>query len=112
MKRNEIRINYPAPNEFGNSITVDPSNHEVVATFFGEQHGVRLVKRGRNDPHICFEILSEDDGHWYVSCGGSYASSYWMPGLLKVMRFAQKWMKRNCLDDVGKNGHWWGYKAR
>lgn len=109
--KNDIKVNWPADNMFGNAITVDPSNSRVVATFFGELHGVRLVQRGLGDNHICFEILSEDDGHWFVSgCCGT--SSYWMPGLIKVLRHAQKWMRENCIADIDKNGHCWGYKAK
>ena len=93
----DIRINQPAENMFGNKISVDPSDREVVITFFGELHGVRLVERGKNDPHICFEILAEDDGHWFASDGS--ASSYWMPGLIKVLRAANQWMVKNCEKD-------------
>ena len=70
----DIRINQPAENMFGNKISVDPSDREVVITFFGELHGVRLVERGKNDPHICFEILAEDDGHWFASDGSASSS--------------------------------------
>lgn len=109
MRKNEIRTNWPADNLFGNQITVDPPTSKVVITFFGEQHGVRLVWRGMNDPHIIFEILSEDDGHWYPS-GGS-ASSSWLPGLIKVMRVANKWMINNCEPDM-YNGRQYGWKDK
>ncbi len=110
MKK-EIKINQPADNMFGNPISIDPSRNKVVVTFFDEQHGVRLVERGPGDNHICFEILSEDDGHWFVSSGNG-ASSFWMPGLIKVLRYAQKWMKENCIADIDGNGNCWGYKAK
>ena len=107
MKR--IRINQPAPNLFGNEISVEPSERRVVVTFFGELHGVRLVWRGPKDPHICFEILSEDDGHWFYSNGS--ASTSWLPLLIKVLKYANQWMIKNCEPDI-VHGIQFGWKDK
>ena len=51
--------------------------------FKGEQFGVRLIPRDRNDPHICIQLLSEDDEHWYMF--GHRFSSYWIDDLIEQL---------------------------
>ena len=91
--------------------TVDRSHYKEIITFYGEQKAIRLVWRGDRDSHICFEVLSEDDGHWFLmnQGGGSSSSSYWVPDLRKVLLAAEKWMKKNANPDICNN-HQYGYK--
>ena len=86
--------------------SIDDSKTPTIAIFLGDCCGVRLVWRGQNDPHVCFEILGEDDGHWFLK--QSYSSSYWMPDLMKALKAAEKWMKANCKPDI-HNGYQYGY---
>ncbi len=74
--------------------------------FWGDCHAVRLVYRGPNDSHICFEIMTHDDGHWFVS--HFHASSSWMPSLIELLSTAHKWMVDNAIPDI-HNGHQFGY---
>ena len=90
-------------------LTVSPDEHEsiddsktpTIALFLGDCCGVRLVQRGENDKHVCFEILSEDDGHWFLK--QSYSSSYWLPDLMEALKAAEEWMKANCEPDMYKH---------
>lgn len=34
--------------------------------FKGNCKGIRLTRRGENDPHIMVSILTEDDENWFV----------------------------------------------
>jgi hypothetical protein len=97
----------PRPNE-GEMICVDPANTAIVMGFWGTCHAVRLVHRGKNDTHICFEIMTEDDGHWFIS--GGNASSAWLPELIELLTAADKWMREHSTPDM-YNGHQLGYNA-
>ena len=98
-------------------LTVSPDEHEsiddsktpTIAIFLGDCCGVRLVWRGQNDPHVCFEILGEDDGHWFIK--HDYSSSYWLPDLMKALKTAEKWMKANCKPHI-YSGHQYGYDGK
>lgn len=70
---------------------------KTVALFLGNCHGVRLVHRRKDDTHIIYEILCEDDGHWFVSDGGG--SSYWLSELIELLQYVHKWMKENLVKD-------------
>ena len=88
--------------------SIDDSHTPTVAMFLGECCGVRLVWRGEKDPHVCFEILGEDDGHWFAKQG--FSSSYWMPDLIEVVAAANDWMTKNLTPDLYK-GVQFGYKV-
>ena len=60
----------------------------VNLEFKGEQFGVRLVQRGPNDPHACFELLTEDDEFWSVT--GVGASTVWLDDLIEQLQEAKK----------------------
>jgi hypothetical protein len=89
-----------------NHESIDDSETPTIAIFLGDCCGIRLVWRMENDPHVCFEILGEDDGHWFIKSDSS--SSYWMPDLMKALKAAEKWMKANCKPHI-HNGHQCGY---
>ena len=72
--------------------------------FKGRCMGVRLVPRDANDPHVCFELLTEDDGFWLS--GVSCPSSYWLPDLIQVLSKARTWMNKNCV----KTEYGWDFK--
>ena len=74
----------------------DQSDYEHI--ILGHQFGIGLRMRGRNDPHVCFHILSEDDGHWFVNEGG--ASTSWFSDLTSVIERAVTWCTTNCDADV------------
>lgn len=74
--------------------------------FKGRCMGVRLVPRSLDDPHVCFDLLTEDDDKWL---GGIQSpSSFWLPDLQKVLRKAAAWMRKNCVESVYK-GETFGY---
>ena len=71
----------------------------------GKCHGVLLTRRGTNDPHVCMQIITEDDENWFVS--DSSFSSFWLPNFMTVLREAQDWINQNCdLTDEG-----WSFKS-
>lgn len=65
--------------------------------FKGEQFGIRLEPRGENDPHICFQIISEDDEHWFEHKGSS--SSAWITDLIEQLKIVKNYMKNNYKKD-------------
>ena len=91
-------IGHVDPDQF----LLDDELKRCEVLFLGGCRGVGLYKRGGDaDPHVCFLVLSEDDGHWFVSEHG--ASSYWLPDLVSQLHLADKWMAENCI--AGR----WGY---
>lgn len=103
------RIRIRLTNTLTNHESIDDSKTPTIALFLGDCSGIRLVWRMENDPHVCFEVLSEDDGHWFIRSDSS--SSYWMPDLMKALKAAEKWMKANCKPDM-YGRYQYGYKAR
>ena len=74
--------------------------------FLGECCGVGLSKRGgEKDPDVCFTILVEDDGHWFITRSGQ-TSMYWWSDLRRQMDLAEAWLKTNA------EVHPWGWKFR
>ena len=68
--------------------------------FLGKCHGVILTHRGEDDPHVCVQIITEDDETWFIS--DSDFSSHWLPELMSILQEAQDWMEKHCeKDDCG-----------
>lgn len=72
--------------------------------FLGGCNGIGLTKRGPDDPHVCFTILTEDDENWFVDSGG--ASSFWLKDLQTVLAEAMDWIEKNCDPDIPTNDSW------
>ena len=69
MKKSKIRTSL---NE--EEYLVDIKMGEAI--FLGELVGIMLTKRDRNDPHVMFQIMIEDDGGWFpYDQSGSSSSS-------------------------------------
>jgi hypothetical protein len=82
--------------------------------FLGQQVGIGLNRRGGErcgavDPHVCFTILTEANGNWFVSCG--MRSSYWFKDLTSVTAEAIAWCTANCEPDV-VDGKTWGWRFK
>lgn len=71
--------------------------------------GIALRARGRIDRHICFEIISEDDGHWFPASGEG-TSSYWIDAFIATLTAAREWCEQNALPDVNEDGIQYGWK--
>lgn len=97
----------PDESTFGNKVTIEKCQTKEVITFYGGCHALRLCYRGITDSHICYEILTEDDGNWFLSRNG--ASSFWLPEMLELFKTADKWLKTNAEPDL-YNGVQYGYK--
>jgi len=70
------------------------------------QFGVRFVPRGPGDPHVCVQVISEDDGNWTTS--GDSFSSFWIDDLICALQAA-----RNQLDFYAiwqRDGFGWKFK--
>ena len=77
--------------------------------FKGSCAGVRLIPRGTNDNHICFEILTEDDGTWFTS--SSYFSSFWCEELIIQLQYAHDYMKTQEPDMYEGQQFGWKFKS-
>ena len=69
-------------NELHSHERMEASRNPVIKLFLNDCHGVRLVLSG-SDGHVCFEILSEDDGYWFIK--KSYSASYWFPDMIDAL---------------------------
>jgi len=85
---------------YQNKIIEVPEKH----LFLGSCHGIALLPRGENDKHICFIILTEDDGLWF--CSKNSSSSGWLGELILQLERAEKWLKKNAVGEV------YGYRFR
>ena len=74
--------------------------------FLGKCHGVILTHRGKDDPHVCAQIITEDDETWFIS--DTDFSSFWLPELISVLQEARNWMATNC-DPDGTHG--WKFRT-
>ena len=77
--------------------------------FKGDCKGVRLVKRGENDSHISIQILSEDDGNWFVDEINQF-SSYWIDDLIEQLKNAKLFIESQNPDIY--EGKQYGYKFK
>lgn len=111
MGESRITVTPPKEDVFGNRVSVDPSRSKEVITFYGACHALRLVHRGPDDNHICIELLTEDDGHWFTSGDGSWGSSAWLPDIIALAGRAQRWMLMHCEPDMHQ-GVQYGYKEK
>jgi hypothetical protein len=59
--------------------------------FRGCQFGVRLAHRGKDDPHVCVQLLTEDDGQWIKT--GERFSSFWIDDLIEQLQAAKSAMQ-------------------
>lgn len=64
----------------------------------GDQFGIRLVPRGKNDSHICVQIISEDDGEWFER---QLFSSAWLGDLIEQLHIAEVLLLTQEIDKHG-----------
>ena len=76
---------------------IEEQHVDTLAEFLGSCFGVILTRRGREDPHICFQIVVEDDGNWFVS--ETSGDSYWLTELHEQMGRAIEWCKNHAEPD-------------
>lgn len=76
---------------------------KTEALFLGECKGIALTRRGKDDPHVCMSILTEDDEQWFESSNPS--SSYWMKDLQEQLNNAIEWIEKNCDKDPDGFGY-------
>jgi hypothetical protein len=74
---------------------MDYFDEKLIVSFRGNCFGVGLKQRGKNDKHICFVILVEDDESWFISKDD--ASTYWLPELMSMMQDALNWLDKNAI---------------
>ena len=77
--------------------------------FLGSCCGVALVKRGKNDNHICFIHLTEDDDNWFPR--GNPMSSFWLEDEMNVLNAVKEWLSKNADPDL-YNGNQFGWKFK
>jgi len=77
--------------------------------FKGNCKGVRLVKRGTEDSHISVQILTEDDGDWFVDERNQF-SSYWIDDLITQLQEAKSYIESQDPDIY--EGKQYGYKFK
>jgi len=68
--------------------------------FLGNIMGVVLRNRKKDDPHVVFQIISEDDEYWFLSTNSS--SSHWLEDYRQVLAEVDRWCNENCEPDMYK----------
>lgn len=69
--------------------------------FIGSCMGVALKRRGKDDPHIMFVPLVEDDRNWFPKNGNhGGSSSYWLPEAIAVLQVAREWCIEHADPDI------------
>jgi len=81
-------------------------NLPVIETFKGTCCGVVLYQRAEGDPHICFDILGEDDGNWFLARNG--ASTCWLYDLQIQMGLAMNYLQ----TDTAIEPYEWGFRLK
>lgn len=66
--------------------------------FLGRIVGIVLKQRRKNDLHVVFQMINEDDGHWFLSTNPT--STHWLEDYKKVITVATNWCKKNCDPDI------------
>lgn len=87
------------------------NEHKYFQLFLGECSGIGLYPRGDRKPgkpdHVCFDILHEDDTHWFTSPHGF--SSFWLPDLQEALQAALTWLNLHC--DPDPSGYGWTFRS-
>lgn len=78
---------------------------EFKKVFCGTCKGIGLKERGKNDSHVTFVILTEDDEQWFVSKEPS--STAWIIDLQDQIDEAIMWLEQNAETD---GMHGWKFK--
>ena len=68
------------------TLAVEVGAHREL--FLGGCSGVVLQERGLRDKHVCFKILSEDDGYWFLSTNGWSAKASIIPWALLLIKLS------------------------
>jgi hypothetical protein len=77
--------------------------------FLGHSKGIGLRVRGKDDLHVCFLILTEDDESWFASHNSF--SSHWAPELIAQLQAAVSWCEAHCEPDIN-NGIQYGWRFK
>lgn len=79
----------------------------IQREFKGDCMGVRLVPRGADDRHICFEVMVEDDEVWRAKMN---VSSAWLDELIEVLQNARASMRHHDPDKVDGRQYGWRFR--
>ena len=77
--------------------------------FKGRCKGVKLTKRGKDDNHICLQIITEDDDSWFPS--DIPFSSSWIDELIQQLQFAKKYIETHEPDIYEGRQYGWKFKS-
>lgn len=72
-------------------------------TLKGRHFGITFKERGPNDPHICIQIIGEDDEHWFDI--GNAFSSFWIQDLINQLEAAKVLLDTEYKDDPSGFGY-------
>ena len=70
---------------------------DIKKVFKANCFGVVLSARTHDDFHVCFTIIVEDDGNWFIDNKGK-TDSYWLIEVIEVLTEARKWILNHCIE--------------
>ena len=80
-----------------------------IIEFKGICKGIKLTERGIDDPHICVQILTEDDKNWFAS--KNPFSSSWIDELIEELQIAKSYMETQEPDIYNGVQYGWKFKS-
>lgn len=81
--------------------------------FLGGCLGIGLSQRSGTDPHVCFEVLVNDDDWWTpLKSNGGGISSYWLVDLQRQLAAAEAWCENHCDEAWSTDGRIYGWNFR
>lgn len=86
---------------------INPRLAGAEVLFLGACRGIALFKRGPGDPHVCFMVIHEDDGHWFPPTDTA-ASWFWAPDLKHQLEAARRWI----VEHTDPDPEGFGYRFR
>lgn len=66
--------------------------------------GIVLEKRGKEDNHVIFTLISSDDGFWYRNGNHTY-SNCWLEDFNKLIEYVKNYMKISDNFETSKFGY-------
>ena len=80
----------------------------IIHVIKGTYIGIVLSKRGREDNHLCFQLIVRNNESWFISKHSF--STFWLPDFIMVTTEAKEWLEKNAIikDDLDLGG--WSLK--
>ena len=84
-------------------VMINSNVADAVKIIYGGCFGIAIIRRSKDDNHLCMRWLVEDDETWHLMGDHSVADTFWIPDMVRVLSETQEWLDKNAV--CGE----WGY---